>query len=79
MRRFINEADLAKALDEKNFRVGLDVLENEPMLKNHPLLSVKNKNKLLITPHIAWASKESLATLIQKVYENLKEWVENGK
>ncbi|ECV9713933.1 D-2-hydroxyacid dehydrogenase [Campylobacter upsaliensis] len=75
----INEADLAKALDEKNFRVGLDVLENEPMLKNHPLLSVKNKNKLLITPHIAWASKESLVTLIQKVYENLKEWVENGK
>ncbi|MFR4831091.1 MAG: hydroxyacid dehydrogenase, partial [Campylobacter upsaliensis] len=40
---------------------------------------VKNKKNLLITPHIAWASKESLATLIQKVYENLKEWVENGK
>ncbi|ARE80395.1 D-2-hydroxyacid dehydrogenase [Campylobacter helveticus] len=75
----INEQDLAKVLDERNFRVGLDVLENEPMLKNHPLLSVKNKNNLLITPHIAWASKESLKTLVQKVYENLKEWVENGK
>lgn len=75
----INENDLAKIIDEKNIRVGLDVLEFEPMVKNHPLLSIKNKENLIITPHIAWASKEALNALMDMVYDNLKEWIENGK
>ncbi len=75
----INEKDLARILDEKNIRVGLDVLEFEPMVKNHPLLSIKNKDSLIITPHIAWASEESLQNLMNIVYNNLKEWIENGK
>ncbi len=75
----INEQDLAKIIDEKSIRVGLDVLENEPMIKDHPLLSVKNKENLLITPHVAWASREALNILMDIVYNNLKEWIENGK
>ena len=75
----INENDLAKIIDEKNIRVGLDVLEIEPMMKNHPLLSIKNKENLIITPHVAWASKEALNALMDIVYNNLKEWIENGK
>lgn len=75
----INEADLAKVLNEKNIRVGLDVLEVEPMIENHPLLNIKNKDNLIITPHVAWASEESLNALMTIVYNNLKEWVENGK
>lgn len=52
----INEKDLAYALDKNLiYAVGLDVLENEPMRKDNPLLKVKNSDKLLITPHIAWA------------------------
>lgn len=70
---------MAKILDEKNIRVGLDVLEIEPMIKNHPLLSVKNKDNLIITPHLAWASEESLNALMKIVYNNLKVWIENGK
>lgn len=75
----INEDDLAWAMDEKNIKVGLDVLEVEPMIVNHPLLKIKNKENLIITPHIAWASVESIQNLVQIVYENLKEYVENGK
>ncbi|TXE78992.1 D-2-hydroxyacid dehydrogenase [Campylobacter peloridis] len=75
----INEADLALVMDEKNIRVGLDVLEIEPMVKNHPLLSIKNKENLIITPHVAWASAESIQNLVQIVFNNLKEFIENGK
>lgn len=75
----INENDLAWAIDEKNIKAGLDVLEIEPMIANHPLLAIKNKENLIITPHVAWASVESIQNLIQIVYENLKEYVENGK
>ena len=75
----VNESDLAQMLDKKHFRVALDVLESEPMRGNHPLLHIKNKQNLIITPHIAFASKESMQTLVQMVLENLKEWSENGK
>ncbi|TXE88189.1 D-2-hydroxyacid dehydrogenase [Campylobacter volucris] len=75
----INEDDLAWAIDEKNIKAGLDVLEIEPMVANHPLLKIKNKENLIITPHVAWASVESIQNLVQIVYENLKEYVENGK
>lgn len=75
----INEKDLTQVLEEKNIRVGLDVLEIEPMIENHPLLHIKHKERLLITPHIAWASEESLHHLMKIVEDNLKTWIENGK
>ncbi|MBK1972029.1 D-2-hydroxyacid dehydrogenase [Campylobacter sp. 2018MI35] len=75
----INEQDLAKIIDEKGIRVGLDVLEKEPMIQDHPLLKIKNIQNLILTPHIAWASEEAINNLMKKVYENLKEWIENGK
>ena len=75
----VNENDLAQILNQKDIRAGLDVLEQEPMAKNHPLLSIKDKEKLIITPHVAWASYESLEALMDIVYNNLKEWIENGK
>jgi glycerate dehydrogenase len=68
----INEDAVAKIVDEKNISFGLDVLTREPMLENHPLLSVKNKKNLYITPHIAWASVEARETLIASVVENIK-------
>jgi len=68
----INENAVAKIIDEKNLYFGLDVLEKEPMLKNHPLLSVKNSDKLYISPHIAWTSKEAREKLISGVIQNIK-------
>jgi len=67
----INEDAVAKIIDEKNLYFGLDVLSKEPMRENHPLLSVKNKENLYITPHIAWTSVEARDKLIACVVENI--------
>ncbi len=68
----INEDAIVKIVDEKNINIGLDVLTAEPMRENHPFLSIKNKDSLYITPHIAWASSEARDTLIASVIENIK-------
>lgn len=69
----VNEADLAKALDEDLILgAALDVLENEPMKADNPLLKLKNPDKLIITPHIAWASIEARKTLVGEIYLNIK-------
>ena len=68
----VNEEAVAKIVDEKNIYFGLDVLTKEPMRENHSLLSVKNKNNLYITPHIAWTSVEAREKLIASVIENIK-------
>jgi glycerate dehydrogenase len=67
----INEDAIAKVIDEKNISFGLDVFIKEPMVKNHPLLSVKNKQNLYMTPHIAWASAEARDTLIASIIKNI--------
>ncbi len=71
----VDEFALAKALD--NDEIGfaaLDVLASEPILADNPLLSIKNPDKLLITPHIAWASVEARTRLIFEVFENINEF-----
>ncbi|MDA3908818.1 MAG: D-2-hydroxyacid dehydrogenase [Sulfurimonas sp.] len=68
----VNEEAIAKIIDKKNISFGLDVLTREPMLANHPLLNIKNKENLYITPHIAWASVEARDTLIASVVENIR-------
>ena len=68
----IHEEAIAQIIDEKNIYFGLDVLTKEPMRENHPLLNVKNKENLYITPHIAWASVEARDTLIASTVENIK-------
>jgi len=67
----INEEAVAKIVDEKNIYFGLDVLTKEPMIENHPLLSVKNQENIYVTPHIAWTSVEARETLIASVIENI--------
>lgn len=73
----INEADLARILDEKEIYAGIDVASVEPILHTNPLLKVKNKNRLLLTPHIAWGSIEARTKLIKLVALNIKEFLES--
>ena len=69
----IVETDLAKAIDEELIAyVGLDVFAIEPMKKDNVLLSVKNKDKLLLTPHIAWASLDARTRLFNDMMENIR-------
>ncbi|MDD2888392.1 MAG: D-2-hydroxyacid dehydrogenase [Aliarcobacter sp.] len=71
----INEADLAKIIDEKEIYCGIDVVSVEPILEDNPLLKVKNKHQLLLTPHIGWASVEARTRLVEMVANNIKEFI----
>ena len=71
----VNEADLAKALDEDQIAgAALDVFVEEPINADNPLLSIKNKHKLVMTPHIAWASIEARTELLDGVMQNIEEF-----
>ena len=70
----INELDLASALSEKKIAAAcLDVLTKEPPLADNPLIGLKN---CFITPHNAWAAKESRARLLNILTENIKCFME---
>ena len=71
----INENDLAKIIDEKEIYCGIDVVSVEPIKESNPLLNVKNKNRLLLTPHIGWASVEARTRLINLVAKNIEEFI----
>lgn len=55
---------------------GLDVLENEPIAKEDPLGSITDSTKLIITPHMAWASKEARERLVGEVMENIQAFLD---
>ena len=75
----VNDADLAKALNEGEIAgAGLDVLTTEPMPADNPLLAIKDSNKLVITPHKAWATYESRVRQLDEIYNNLNSFI-NGE
>ena len=71
----INETDLAYELDRREIYAGLDVLEKEPVEKDNPLLHIEHKERLLITPHIAWTSIEARRKLLEGIVSNIKTYL----
>jgi glycerate dehydrogenase len=71
----VDEDALSVIIDVKAIFVGLDVLAKEPMKTPHPLLAVKYPERLYITPHIAWTSREARERLIASTIENIKTFV----
>lgn len=68
----INEQALAKALKESWIAAaGLDVLSVEPMSESNPLKEITDSTKLIITPHIAWATVEARQRVTEEVYQNI--------
>jgi glycerate dehydrogenase len=68
----VNEADLADALNNGRLAgAGLDVLSVEPPPAENPLLRAKN---CLITPHIAWATRNARARLLKVAADNIRAW-----
>ena len=72
------EEDLAKALENETIAAaGLDVLAVEPMIKENPLRRIKDSKRLMITPHIAWASVEARTRLMKIIEGQIEEFLEN--
>lgn len=69
------EADLKTALETNEIQAaGLDVLYVEPMSEDNPLRGFTDSNRLLITPHIAWASIEARTKLMNIIAGQIKEF-----
>lgn len=67
----VNETALARALQQHQIAgAGIDVLSTEPPANGNPLLDNEIPN-LIVTPHIAWASRESRQRLIDEVEKNI--------
>ncbi len=68
----VNEQALADALlTDKIAGAGLDVLTVEPMAASNPLIKVQDSTKLIITPHIAWATIEARQRVTEEVFQNI--------
>ncbi len=74
----VNETDLAFELDRREIYAGLDVLETEPMMLNNRLNEVKHKERLLITPHIAWTSIEARKKLLEGIVKNIETFLQKS-
>ena len=69
----VDQEALTWALQENKIAAAaLDVLDGEPMREDNPLRQIQDSGKLIITPHIAWAPKETRERLLDGVYENIK-------
>ena len=73
--RHIRQEDLADALEAGEIQAaGLDVLSVEPMSGENPLKRIKDSGRLLITPHIAWASIEARTRLMDIILGQIREF-----
>lgn len=71
----IDEAALAEALDNGYIAAAaLDVFSVEP-LRQSPLYDIKDKYRLLASPHNAWSAVEAIDRLIECVAENIRQWL----
>ncbi len=69
----VNNPDLYDALMAEEIQAaGLDVLEREPLEESNPLSKIKDSNRLIITPHLAWASVEARTRCVKGVYDNIQ-------
>ena len=72
----VDEYALTRALSSGKLRAAaVDVLSQEPMIPENPLLNAPN---CIITPHIAWAPKESRQRLLDTVVENIRAFLDGS-
>lgn len=73
----VNNSDLYEALTNGEIKAaGLDVIEKEPLQLSNPLSKIKDSNKLIITPHLAWGSVEARQRCVDYAYDNMKAFIE---
>ena len=73
----MDQEALTWALQENKIAAAaLDVLDGEPMREDNPLRQIQDSGKLIITPHIAWAPKESRQRLMDIAVDNLRAFMD---
>lgn len=73
----VNEEDLVIALEQSYIAgCGLDVYKYEPISVDHPFFKTRAKDKMVLLPHIGWASIEARERLVAKIAENIATFVE---
>lgn len=76
----VNNPDLYDALMAGEIMAaGLDVLEKEPLELSNPLSKIKDSNKLIITPHLAWGSVEARTRCVQEAFKNAEAYLRGEK
>lgn len=71
------EEDLARILEEQGIGgAGVDVFEKEPLEAEHPFLQLSDSARLILTPHVAWASSEARRSLMKGIASNIKEFIQ---
>lgn len=69
----VSESGLARALEEgKIAGAALDVFRKEPLEEGNPLLNLNCPDKVLLSPHIAWGSRNSRTQLLSEIAENIR-------
>lgn len=70
----VNEAALAEAVDKGTIAgAALDVFTQEPLPSSHPLLNVRSNDRLILLPHVGWASLEARGRLVSIIADNIAE------
>jgi len=73
----VNEQDITDVINNgQDIYYGTDVVSKEPIAKENPLLQIEDKNRLMITPHIAWASIEARKRLIRGIESNIAQFLD---
>ncbi len=70
--KVVDNAALYEALINGEIQAaGLDVVENEPLEESNPLSGFQDSSRLIITPHLAWASVEARTRCVWEAHENI--------
>ena len=74
----VNNRDLYEALEAGEIAgAGLDVLEKEPLALDNPLSRFQDSDRLIITPHLAWASVEARRRCVEEAYRNIEAFLKD--
>ncbi|MBR1470409.1 MAG: hydroxyacid dehydrogenase [Lachnospiraceae bacterium] len=78
--KVVDNAALAEALEKREIAAaGLDVVEQEPIAADNPLSAVQDSDRLIITPHMAWASVEARGRVVSEAYKNIEAFLKGEK
>ncbi len=73
----VDEAALADALENNRIGgAGFDVVTQEPMPDTHPFMRLMNRPDFILTPHVAWASRQAIQALADQLVDNINAFVQ---